>query len=173
MRAIFWKFCLVGLTGLILSGCCSNVTTDPREGGLAGGVCGTTTGAYDRRLAALGARAGSLQSANAGLQARLASTNREATSLAQEITAKRRQLAAVQSELDKLQRLASEKETLRAEITGLKAEARAREARIMQIEKGMRSAANDRIREDARRQAEGVPVDDLLKRIRDIRAEAQ
>lgn len=173
MTALLSKFGLTGAMIVVLSGCCSNVTTDPREGGLAGGVCGTTTGAYDRRVAALETRADSLQAANAGLQARLASSNREAGSLARAIAAKRQQLAAIRSDLDKLQRMAGEKAALRAEIAALKTEAGAREARIMAIEKGVRSAANERIREDALRQAEGVPVNDLLKRIRDIRAEAQ
>ncbi|WP_029029899.1 hypothetical protein [Salinarimonas rosea] len=35
----------------ILAGCCTTASTDPREGGLVGGVCGQATGAYSDRLA--------------------------------------------------------------------------------------------------------------------------
>ncbi|QVL50254.1 MAG: DUF4201 domain-containing protein [Thiocapsa sp.] len=38
------------ISGALLVGCCTNVTQDPSQGGLAGGVCGLTTGAYDQRI---------------------------------------------------------------------------------------------------------------------------
>jgi chromosome segregation ATPase len=40
---------LIAISILLLSGCAS-VSTDPREGGLAGGVKGLSTGAYDARI---------------------------------------------------------------------------------------------------------------------------
>ncbi|MGJ3264577.1 MAG: hypothetical protein ACFE0R_15220 [Salinarimonas sp.] len=36
---------------VVLAGCCTTASTDPREGGLVGGVCGQATGAYSDRLA--------------------------------------------------------------------------------------------------------------------------
>jgi chromosome segregation ATPase len=39
----------LGIIGV--TGCCSNVTQDPTQGGLMGGVCGLSTGAYDQRIA--------------------------------------------------------------------------------------------------------------------------
>lgn len=158
---------------LVLAGCCSNVTTDPRDGGLAGGVCGTATGSYDRRIAVLEGRASSLLAANAGLEARLSRSRREADGLGREIAQRRKKLQGMQDDLAELKRLSGEKTSLRAEISALMAEAAARERRIMAIEQGMRSAANERMRDDARRQAEGVPIDDLMQRIRDLRADAK
>lgn len=45
-RSSVW---LIALMTLWLSGCAS-VSTDPREGGLAGGIKGLSTGAYDARI---------------------------------------------------------------------------------------------------------------------------
>jgi chromosome segregation ATPase len=86
----------------ILAGCCSNVSTDPRQGGYVGGVCGKATGAYEGRLVARRAELASLDAASAALQARLGSEQREVSSLEQRLAASRRKLADNRRQIDLL-----------------------------------------------------------------------
>lgn len=120
------------LAALFLSGCCSGVSTDPREGGLAGGVCGKATHAYDQRLRHRQQQLASLSEAQRDLQARLGSDRRRAAALGTSVAAKKRrqddqQRLAVQ--LD--EQIAAEK----AAIDGARAEKAAIEAEIIALDR--------------------------------------
>ncbi|MEN3794670.1 hypothetical protein [Fulvimarina sp. MAC3] len=165
-------------TALLLSGCCSNVTTDPRAGGLAGGVCGNVTGAYDQRVAMLQAKAGDLDTANARLQGRLTSQRQVAGSLAAELSAKRRRLAALerklaskraalargQADARELAALKRERNALVAEVTDLKTRSGRTERPVLAMERGMREAAEDRTRRELAGGAAPVPVERVTSR---------
>lgn len=86
----------------MLAGCCSNVSTDPRQGGYVGGVCGKATGAYEGRLVARRTELASLDAASAALQARLGSEQSELSGLEQRLTASRRKLADNRRQIDLL-----------------------------------------------------------------------
>lgn len=78
----------------LLTGCCSGVATDPRAGGLAGGVCGEATGAYRLRVAEREAVLQGFDRANAALSDDLGTTNREARSIGDRIAAQRKRIAS-------------------------------------------------------------------------------
>lgn len=155
---------------VLLAGCCTNVTTDPRKGGLAGGVCGQTTGAYDLRIATLQSRANQLDAANSQLSSRLSANRSKAANLYKTTSRKRAQLAQAKRDLNELRTLAARKNQAGREVEQLMADARSRERNIMAFEQGMKTARNERIRDQAYRNAKQVPVEDLLRRIRRLRA---
>ncbi|AYD03889.1 hypothetical protein [Neorhizobium sp. NCHU2750] len=165
----WWKNpSLLGLG--LLAGCCTGVTTDPREGGLAGGICGTTTGAYDQRVASLTARANTLDTANARLSASLRDSDRQLSRLDREIAAKRTELAKVRADLQRLAELAGQRQRLRAEIAASLAKASDRERLVMAIENGIRTAENETRRQEAARELQEIPVGDLIQQVKNIRA---
>jgi peptidoglycan hydrolase CwlO-like protein len=77
---------------------CSDVSTDPRAGALAGGVNALATGAYDRRLAEREATLRGLDQAENALAGRLASTNERLQSVEREIAKRKTALAKLQAE---------------------------------------------------------------------------
>lgn len=111
---------------LFLAGCCSGVTTDPRGGGLAGGVCGQMTGAYDARLQSREAELAGLADARGGLEARLNTERSRASGLGTSIASLRRQLDGERRSLHLLEtRVRAEqaaRDTGRAEHAALQAE---------------------------------------------------
>lgn len=89
-------------TATMLAGCCSNVSTDPRQGGYVGGVCGKATGAYEGRLVARRSELARLDAASAALQSRLGSEQRALTGLDERLGANRRKLAENRRQVDLL-----------------------------------------------------------------------
>lgn len=63
---------------LTLGACCTNVSTDPRQGGFAGGACGQMTGAYDARLSERERTLASLGDVERALQRRVATSRADA-----------------------------------------------------------------------------------------------
>lgn len=116
----------LALTTPLLAACCTGVTTDPRRGGLAGGVCGTTTGAYEHRLATRREELAGLEAADVGLRARLAATQAEASDLQGRIAmaarrADARQAAVTAADAD-IERLRARRSTSSAELARIEAE---------------------------------------------------
>ena len=173
---------LVGAT-ILLSGCCSNVTTDPRAGGLAGGVCGNVTGVYDQRVAGLEAEAGAFDDANARLRGRLGQQRAVARSLSAELsdrrarlasldrTLKRKQAATGRSQADRrdLAALRRERAALTGEIAGLVRAAGERERPVMAMERGMRGARDERTRQRLAREKDRASDADLITEMRRLR----
>lgn len=172
MISVYRRFIYLPLL-LVVTGCCSNITTDPRQGGLQGGICGTATGSYDRRIAALEAQRDSLSSANARLSASLKNNNRQVAKLDGEIRRKRAQLSKLKSGLKSLLDLKKQDAALRKEIRVVLAETEQRERAVIAMEEGVRRAQNNQVREEAVRRAEGIGIDDLLKKFEDLRAKIE
>ena len=110
----------------MLAACCTGVTTDPRRGGLAGGVCGATTGAYEERLAVRRAELASLDDAHARLSRHLASNRSEADDLSRRIEnarhraeARAASAAAMDTEIEQLR---ERRAVSQAELATLEAE---------------------------------------------------
>lgn len=169
---------------LALTGCCSNVSTDPREGGLAGGVCGKTTGAYDRRLQARESELASLSAAQNSLQSRLSSNRRRASELDISVAARRQGHYADERALDEkisderaaIDRAKAEKSSIDSEIAeldhelaGLISEADRKAKQLAAIQEGRMAAANKQqvdaqLRSLAQRRAE---VQAKIRRLRE------
>lgn len=85
-----------------LSACCSNVTTDPRSGGLAGGVCGTQTGAYQQRLDQRKARLTQLNQIGSSLSVRNQAASSQLVYLSERSKELGRRLGQRDKDLDRL-----------------------------------------------------------------------
>lgn len=96
------RVALALLLSPLVMGACEGVSTDPRQGGFAGGLCGLSSGAYQRRLDARQRELNSLDAINRRLEARAASGQREAAGLAARIAQQKRQLAAAEADLAQL-----------------------------------------------------------------------
>ncbi len=96
------RVALALLLSPLVMGACEGVSSDPRQGGFAGGVCGLSTGAYQRRLDARQRELDGLDAINRRLESRAASGQREAAGLTARIAQQKRQLAAAQAELAQL-----------------------------------------------------------------------
>jgi chromosome segregation ATPase len=68
----------------LLGGCCSTVSTNPREGGLMGGICGHTTGSYDNRIREREERLSAERDANQKLKEETADLDRKKLRLERE-----------------------------------------------------------------------------------------
>lgn len=141
---------LLFATATLMAGCCSNVSTDPRQGGYVGGVCGKTTGAYEGRLVARRSELASLDAASAALQARLGSEQREVSSLEQRLAASHRKLADNRRQVDRLAAMIEREaeagridqqrlEALKAELAGLDSDLAGLMSRTAETEKVARA----------------------------------
>lgn len=125
-RGSFVSFAALAVIAPALSACCNGVDTDPRRGGLAGGVCGTTTGAYEGRLQTRRDELASLDDARSRLERHLASTRATADDLGRDVAAatrraeaRRASVAATEAEIA---RLRARKSVSEAELAALEAE---------------------------------------------------
>lgn len=125
-RANTVRFAALALVGPILAGCCTGVTTDPRRGGLAGGVCGATTGAYDQRLVDRQNELASLDDSRRRLERSLATSGGEARDLERRVGEARVRAEDRASRVRALDadiaRLEASKQLSRAEHDALQAE---------------------------------------------------
>ena len=64
-----------------LAGCCTGASTDPRSGGLRGGVCGQSTGAYEQRIKTRESTLASLQELETALDDRISEARQTAIRL--------------------------------------------------------------------------------------------
>lgn len=96
------RVALAVLLSPLVMGACEGVSSDPRQGGLAGGLCGLSSGAYQRRLDARQRELNSLDAINRRLESRAGNGQREAAGLAARIVQQKRQLAAAEAELAQL-----------------------------------------------------------------------
>ncbi|RFC64278.1 hypothetical protein DYI37_08035 [Fulvimarina endophytica] len=103
MTALARSGALVSLA-LLLSGCCSGVTSDPREGGLAGGVCGQATGAYGQRIDDRTALLASLDGSRRALEGDLSGLDAKADALLSALRGERRSLERQRRDLAGLSR---------------------------------------------------------------------
>lgn len=94
---------LAWLSALILGGC-AGASTDPHTGGLAGGITGIATGAYDQRVAAREASLQSLNDAEAGLVRRIGSAEDRIKALDRQIAARKAALQKLKAELAEIDR---------------------------------------------------------------------
>lgn len=150
----------------ILVGCCTGVTTDPREGGLAGGVCGEATGAYSARLQSRQSQLASLSTAQRGLQARLGNQRNRAAELGRSVASARQDLdsehrsqrlleAQIGREREASAAARAEKAAIQAEIAALDrqfadliADSNRQANQLGAIQEGRASAANERQLQD-------------------------
>ncbi len=116
------KTLIVFASGAVLSGCCTGVSTDPREGGFAGGVCGGMTGAYDQRIFEREKKLSDLDAIGDSLNASIAENEALVVSLDDEIVRTSANLSSLRENIDELQRLYHESDVLRVEIGVLKKE---------------------------------------------------
>ena len=120
MKAIRILLASVLVAGL---SACATTSTDPREGGLAGGISGLSSGAYEERVREREERLAELRAAQAELDAE--SRELEATH------AERQQL--VEQERAELDRLNADLEALHVRIAGLTAQLGDTDARLVDL----------------------------------------
>lgn len=125
------RFLTLAAAAILVSGCCSGVTTDPRRGGLQGGVCGQVTGAYEARLDERRARLLGIEGATQRLENSLSGNRDEAAGLERRIAARRKATDADQREVANVR---SEIETVRRQNALSRAERRAVEAEIAELD---------------------------------------
>lgn len=91
------------MTALLLGGC-AGVSTDPHTGGLAGGIRGLATGAYDQRVAVREASLQSLEDAEAGLVRRIGVAGDRLKVLDRQMASRKSALQKLKLELDEIDR---------------------------------------------------------------------
>jgi chromosome segregation ATPase len=117
----------------LLNGCCSNTTTDPTQGGLLGGVCGTTTGSYDRRieeretrLAQIRGERAEAEATNVQLQRQAAQARRDVTSMQRRVNNARRDIqrmnASTSAQTQRKQQLLQQAQSLNGQLQRLQAD---------------------------------------------------
>lgn len=117
----------------LLAGCCSGVTTDPRQGGLAGGVCGEVTGSYERRLQSRESELAGLAVARRGLEARLNAERGKAGRLERSIAEARRSEADDRVLDEDIGRERAARDRSRAEKAALEAEIAALDRELAEL----------------------------------------
>lgn len=148
------------LLALPLGACCTNASTDPRQGGLAGGTCGMATGAYDARIAARTQQLAAIGAADAKLRASLASSAAEATRLDRQVDtasraaeARQRELAGIDAQIRRLEasnavsraelaQIERERDAAAVQLAGLMAQARQQEAASRALQGGVVASSN-------------------------------
>ncbi|GGF75298.1 hypothetical protein GCM10007301_38980 [Azorhizobium oxalatiphilum] len=112
------KACLRVGIGLALApmlmGFCEGVSSDPRQGGLMGGVCGNATGSYKKRTQDREQALDALEQANRKLNSRLTAGQAEADTLNTRITAVRTRLQRTDTELNQLKVRVARREAQRS-----------------------------------------------------------
>lgn len=149
-----------------LGGMCEGVSTDPREGGFMGGVCGMQ-GPYQERTRNLEHELDRINSANNRLQRRLERGQQREANLDQKITDMKASLAADLQEIERLRKAVTAKQrtqadrksyydsllreidSLRPEYERLKSHVQRREIAARAIEEGMEVAQRKRSGEEA------------------------
>lgn len=175
----------IATLAIVLAGCCTNVSTDPHRGGLAGGACGLSSGAYAGRLAQRRDTLASLDSDRQSLERDLAHAQSTADALAARIAETSRRAAARRAALDaenaEIARLRARKTGDEAELAALEAEnrqlgvelathmqrARDTELAAQALRGGALAAASQRSLDeaDARNRSDGEDID---RRIADV-----
>lgn len=148
------------LLALPLGACCTNASTDPRQGGLAGGTCGMATGAYDARIAARTQQLAAIGAADAKLRASLASSTAQATRLDRQVDtasraaeARQRELAGIDAQIRRLEasnavsraelaQIERERDAAAVQLAGLMAQARQQEAASRALQGGAVASSN-------------------------------
>lgn len=163
------RACLLLAAG-ILQACCSGVPTDPREGGFAGGVCGTATSAYEQRLAERRETLDDYKALEASLDEAISISLQEAEDRQLQIAALTKELAEFREKFSRYRALDSRKMSLLEEVERHIAEAarweeQAREEKAKRLEQ---DDANSREADDeaARRaKAEIEKAEALLRKL--------
>ncbi len=94
------RITIILIMALVVTGCCTNVSRDPREGGLLGGVCGTTTGTYQARIDEREATVASLSAERTREEQRQASLQAEERAMRGKVNAMQRELSDLQRQVD-------------------------------------------------------------------------
>jgi len=90
---------LCSLIGTIMIAGCANVSTDPHTGGLAGGVNGLMTGAYDQRIAARQDQIADLDAAGDALNTRVGAAQGRLQHLEQRLANQKKGLEKLRRDL--------------------------------------------------------------------------
>lgn len=105
---------------------CGGMPSDPRTGGFAGGLCGLSSGAYEKRLQQRRNELRTLEAAKADLEARLASRQAKVRALETQIAETRRRaegrLALAKTTEEDIARLKERKAASDAELARIEAE---------------------------------------------------
>lgn len=112
----------------LLAGC-ADVTTDPKAGGLAGGINGLVTGAYDQRIADRQASLDRLNDAEAALVARAGSAEGKLRAVDKQIAQRKSAIERLRADIAEIDRSIEKARRLRAISGGMEASARAANAR--------------------------------------------
>ncbi len=126
------RYCITLLFLCALTAC-ATTSTDPREGGLAGGISGLSSGAYDERVREREDRLAELRATQAALDAE--SRELEAAQ------AERQRL--VDAERAELARLNADIETLHNTVEGLSAQLGETDARVVDIQQRLAQLQRD------------------------------
>jgi chromosome segregation ATPase len=110
-----------GILALALAGC-ANASTDPRSGGLAGGISGLATGAYEQRLADRRDQLDDMDRAEAALAGRVGNAESRLRDVDRRIAERRGALQKLRAELAAIDRdIAEADRSIRAKMTALAA----------------------------------------------------
>lgn len=103
LRLMNLSAALVCCTALPFAGC-SNVSTDPRTGGLAGGINGIVTGAYEQRIEDRKTELSDLERAEDRMRGRVAGAKTELAELERRLAQRRTALQKMRSEIAEIGR---------------------------------------------------------------------
>jgi len=116
------KLLTIVVSAVILTAC--TVSSDPRQGGLVGGLHGLSTGAYDARIQQRQEELTRQQSANQGLKEQSEALEREAQEQQIELAAEQKRMIKMEENLSSLEenvkRLKAKSGKQKAEIATLK-----------------------------------------------------
>ena len=113
-QSVFISATVLGLAG------CASVSTDPREGGLVGGVVGITGGAYDERTEQREDALETLDRIEDSLNAAIAQDLETASLLERRISIVHTRLLTLRGKLDDFEKINAEREDLSEDVSRLK-----------------------------------------------------
>jgi len=127
----------IGVVALSLTlGACANVSTDPNEGGLFGGIKGLQTGAYDQRVQEREERLANMRALQGQLTTEQAQLEQERSTRQAALANERRRLKELDSNVSKLSqnvdRLAQEHGTEDAKVQELKSRVQTLQSKMKQ-----------------------------------------
>lgn len=110
-----WIFIALFLL-FVLSGCCTNMTTDPSKGGLMGGVCGVTTGSYDQRITEREARLANFRGESASAESERERLKQTEAQASRDVTAMRGRVNTLRTEISAMSADTSEKQRQKQDL---------------------------------------------------------